>query len=155
MSIQKKYYIIGGKVSQIPLNPNKKSIEQVIEYLHSKFNIAPTTLLNIGNQRSIHRFKLNCINSLKNQMSNYSYDDLEVLLYTVCKDEKSAFHYEHQDFFDSQIWVNIEKKLEFVQSNCQKLQKELYLYKGISEYDILNKTSDLMHCLMIQASDSE
>ena len=132
--------------------PCKKSISQVIEYLHQEFTLALMDSSYPSYSKIIHSKKMNCIHSHKNIELNLSYEDLDIISFVVEKDANSAIYYDYMThnwpleapaFAESSLYVTIEKKMEHISSSCQELFLDLIIYKGITAYDIEHDTQEL------------
>lgn len=86
----------------------------------------------------------------KNIGKRFDHEDLEIILFEVVKDSKSEKYYKKHEkdivipkrniIIPMRIVVIFEIKTEYIFSNNDFLYKELYLYRGIDEFDIENMT---------------
>lgn len=123
---------------------SKKNTEEILSYIKTKFNIKKISA-DCGKYSSdIHITKINCLNSSKN--GNLSYEKLNVVAYEIIEDERSILYYNEfkkSGLINESIYVILELETGYLNCNSNSLEKELFLYQGISDYDIKNKTPEL------------
>lgn len=127
------------------ITPGQKSLEELVTYLKNKVDVEAVETEAISNLHM--RFTgHNVVHCLLNEQLKLSADDLDFVVYKLVRNEKSDDYY-------SKFWVNIsaslrneliyiifETKTGYVYSNCNTLYLELYLKRGVSQFDYDNET---------------
>lgn len=140
------------------LYANKKNPIEIINYMKDNF-----TLVEVDNR--IDRYKLtleiakiNCSNT-EAYRDKIAVDDMNFLIYEIIKDERSNSYYqEHEKFFLTvePISFLIETNTGYFYSSCNKLQRCMFLFQGISQEEIDNDTGDLsLYLRLLDVAESE
>ena len=133
---------------------NKKTTAEIVEFLHQKGCVEKIS------ESEVPKFILkNAIYSLTNSFDIREEDfikylkcpknfikDYNFIIYKfVMNDYNNMFYTEYKSMYktcENGIYVIIEVNTNTVYCNCSKLQLELFIYKGIDEEDIKNKTDN-------------
>lgn len=134
-----------------------KNVDDIISFLKDNFSVNEIADNLSKYEKHIKNFKLNCINSIKNTTHQYTGEDLHVIIYEINIDENSEIYYRHCNLpKEKKIYVMIETKTGYIDSNCSLLHKKLLIYEGISKFDIDNTSPKLLFYLrMIDEFESE
>jgi hypothetical protein len=130
------------------INPCKKDINDIISYLNKTFKLKEIKEYSSRYTRTLNRFKTNCIHSIKNETNQYTIEELDILVYEIESDESSKIYYRDSDYTkENPIYVMLETKTGYIDSNSSLLLKKLFIYEGISKFDIENNTHNLFFFL--------
>lgn len=137
----------------------KKDINDLVDFIKTKFNIVENIQLDKIYQKDVELTKINSLHSWNNLKNKYKFEDLDVIGFEIVKDDKSEIYYKshlsdliiHNSnvIIPSRIIVLLESKTEYIYCNNELLNKELMLYQGIDENDILNDTPQLITYLRL------
>lgn len=124
---------------------NRKTSTELNDFIKRNFNVIDISKKDNIITKEKLQFKLNCLASWYNNGNLLSDNDLVLNSYIIVKDSKSDTYYQNfeQGYLKNYIYVIIESETGYVSSNCDKLNNELHLYRGISDSDIINNSPDL------------
>ncbi|MBV1817050.1 hypothetical protein L0P54_04230 [Anaerosalibacter bizertensis] len=141
LKLKKRYFDV--------LRDNKKSPNELCNYIKSKFDVKDISKDDNFLLGEKQRIKSNCLFSYKNKEKSLKKEDMILNSYIILRNFKSEKYYSYMEKIDWPIYVVVEMNTGYVESNCEILNDELYLYLGISQFDISNNTPDLALYLMI------
>lgn len=141
------------------INKCKKDVFELINYIKKNLNV----IENVQNEslylNEVEFTKINSLSSWKNIKKNYNYNDLNVIAYEIIKDSKSEIYYKSHPKgiiipksnidIPNRIIIILETKTEYIYCNNDLLYKDLVIYQGISENDIINETPQLITYLRL------
>lgn len=137
----------------------KKNINELVDFIKKKFNVIENVELEKSYLKEVELTKINALNSWKNLKQQYKYDDLDVIVFEIIKDDKSESYYKSHAsdlvisksnvIIPNRIVVIFETKTEYIYCNNDLLNKEIMLYRGIDEDDIMNDTPQLITYLRL------
>lgn len=136
-NLKNKYYSI--------LKNNRKTSSELCNYIKNKFDIIDVSKKNDVIAKEKFEFKKNCLSSWYNSDKSLNQDNLVLNSYIIIKNSKSNFYYQKfgQKYLKDSIYVIIESNTGYISSNSDELNNELYLYRGVSNLDIINNSPDL------------
>lgn len=132
--------------------PGEKNVEELIDYLKHKVDIveiATTELIKFILQHIIY----NVVHCIRNQQLNLTAEELNFVAYKLIKNDKSNSYYQYDyvhiddEQEDDLIFVVFEARTGSIYSNSNKLQLELFVEQGVSQYDYDNETLMLVSYL--------
>lgn len=126
------------------ITPGEKTVEELILFLKGKVDITETVITELT-QSILEHVKYNVIHGIRNQ-DNLSADDLNFNVFKLLKNEKSNSYYQYYvpniaNYNDNTIYIVFEKKTRSIYTNNNKLLLELFIERGISQYDYDNNTN--------------
>lgn len=133
-----------------------KTIEEIKLYIEKKFEIKFIDKFTKNKYFNLIKMtEFNCLNSIKGV--NLTESDLVFNIFEVVENEVSSIYY--RDLNDNMrlnqsVCIVLEMTTGYIESNSDVLRRELYLYKGVSKYDIDNNTPDLITYLLILEESS-
>lgn len=125
--------------------PCKKNINEIIEYVKSKYNVRDRDADSPEYVNNVKCVKLNCINNPMLNVQQLKMNDLNIIIYEIQRNKKSNDIYNNTQEVVSVIF---ETRLGYISCNCPPLQSELCIMKGISKQDIDNDGFELLNYLV-------
>lgn len=123
----------------------ERNIAQIWEYLKERVDLSPMALEDIEpNERGL--ILKNISTSMVNEELKLSPEDFQLRISRIVKNEKSRPYYQcrylqmWENPAEDCIFVLAEAQTGYIHSNSNKLQLELLVAQGISEYDYVNET---------------
>jgi hypothetical protein len=123
--------------------PNARTPAEVLSFVETNFKICQTDINDRKNQELMQMFKLNFNNSLEGYDSIIQ--DRNIVLLQILKDDKSNIYYDESPV---QIYFIIDLKSGYFDCNNNLLRSKLYIYNGISKYDI-SENSPKLHTYLL------
>lgn len=141
------------------INECKKDVYEIINYIKKNLSV----IENVQNEKlylnEVEFTKINSLSSWRNIEMKYKYNDLNVIAFEIIKDSKSEIYYKSHSkdvitpkgniVIPNRIIIILETKTEYIYCNNDLLYKDLKIYQGISENDIINETPQLITYLKI------
>ena len=126
------------------IKENFKNYNEIRDYLVKQLGA------NIIDANKLDSFrKIDLVNTIKNlevYLDSHSIEckvnENDIVIFSLSKSVETERYFINHDPIDNQIYVFIEKNLRFINSHCSELLKDLYLYRGLKQSDIDNKTVD-------------
>jgi len=139
----------------------KKTIDELVDLLKekgavvemSKFEILPSALGNmIYNIKCSEKYKSShpdegepdVVEHIKYPEKFMQHGEFVFLAYIFLQNDENKQFYENykipQEEYEDAVYVIFETRTERIYCNCTKLQLELWIFRGISEYDVENRT---------------
>ncbi|TCT15437.1 hypothetical protein EDC18_103142 [Natranaerovirga pectinivora] len=133
------------------ISSNKKGISEILKYLELKFSLKEIDNHSTKYKRIVENTKMNALNCEKNKIKKKSYSELNIIPYEVIQDISSEKYYQSMisNSNNELIYIIIETHTEYIYCNCDMLLKELYVYQGITNFDIENATTNLFFYLRL------
>lgn len=147
-SEENKKYLI-EKYKDKVISP-EKSIYEVLRIFKERLDIVEIDLSEVN--PTFRQFtKINFLHSLKNRPVGLWEQDIVLNAFRIIHNNKSKNYYEEmilEHKKDEEIIILVEKKIEAIASNSQRLQLELFIEQGISGYHYKNETPEFFGYLM-------
>lgn len=133
-----------------------QSVNDVISAFQKKLDIAETELSEFE-AIFLKMTILNYINVHKNDPIKSNLDNLNFISYEVVRNEKSDHYYNHMRISsgNERILVIIESQLNAIASNCQELQVDMLIERGIDTSHVNQDTPEFFAYLMLFDSYNE
>lgn len=132
-----------------------KTIDEIIEYLKSKFDTRELALSEFT-EIEMALFIKEVDSVLYKEKSRQGYD---IAAIEVLKSEKSKSYYNNPFIFmghaESRIYVLFEKNTDYIKCNSSELITEIIIWRGVREEDYKNKTIAYINYLATVERDSE
>lgn len=131
--------------------PGEKNADELIEHLKKKVyivEIPPTELVN----PILESITYNFVHCIRNKQLKLTAGELNLVAYKLIRNDKSTSYYQNDyvhvgEQEDDIIFVVFETRTGSIYSNSDKLQLELFVEQGVSEYDYDNETLMLVSYL--------
>lgn len=122
-----------------------KDIFEVQKYILNTFDVCEIDYDKKNYQRIFSDVKNNAVNMFRYENKDKSEEEIPVLGVELIRNSKSECFYQYEekegvDFSLNSIYVFLVPEIDYIECNCSLLQRNLYLYQGIREYDIENQT---------------
>lgn len=132
------------KKYEYKITPGEKSVEELIDFLKGKVDIAESAITELFKSIFEHIIQ-NAVHGILNQ-KNLTANELNFIVYKVLKNNRSNSYYQSHVRIvdhceDATIYVVFEKRTGSIYSNNNKLFLELSIERGVSQYDFDNDTS--------------
>lgn len=119
-------------------NHNVLSVGELQEWLNKKADIEEVKLTDFSDAFA-KMLNYNALNCLLNNGAITDSTQLKFRLYHLRNTDQNAPYYNIPDS-DSYIYVVFEQETGYMVSNCAKLQWELTIARGVSDFDIEHRT---------------
>ena len=119
-------------------NHNVLSVGELQEWLNKKADIEEVKLTD-SSDAFAKMLNYNALNCLLNNGAITDSTQLKFRLYHLRNTDQNAPYYNIPDS-DSYIYVVFEQETGYMVSNCAKLQWELTIARGVSDFDIEHRT---------------
>lgn len=137
------------------ITPGEKSVEELIDFLKGKVDIVETATTELD--QSFYEYYI-IGNVVRGTNENLIANELNFIIYKVLKNNRSNPYYQCyvpnirnpenpenlKNPEDAPIYVVFEKRTRRIYTNSNRLRLELYIERGVSQYDYDNDT-DLLH----------
>lgn len=131
--------------------PGEKNVDELIKYLKNKVDIVEISTTELV--KSILQFiTYNVVHCIRNKQPKLSEDELNFVAYKLIRNDKGNSYYQYDYVHingqeDDLIFVVFETRTGSIYSNSNKLQLELFVEQGVSQYDYENETLVLISYL--------
>ncbi|MCL6479491.1 MAG: hypothetical protein K6T65_13985 [Peptococcaceae bacterium] len=131
--------------------PGEKNVDELIEYLKRKVDIVEISATELVNP-ILQFITYNVVHCIRNKQLKLTADELNFIAYKLIRNDKSTSYYQNDyvhvgEQEDDIIFVVLETKTGSIYSNSNKLQLELFVEQGVSQYDYDNETLMLVSYL--------
>ncbi|MDR3586982.1 MAG: hypothetical protein P4L59_16970 [Desulfosporosinus sp.] len=130
--------------------PGEKSTEELINFLKDKVDVVEIDTTEFS-RFFMERHIINIVHCVRNQELKLTANDLNIIAFNIIKDNRSNSYYQCRPVQriankhkNDMIYVVFEKRTGYIHSNSNKLLLELFIERGISQYDYDNDTN-LLH----------
>lgn len=127
----------------------KKTPSDLADWIKTKFDVKLISFSKFSDA-FFSSIKFNALHAITNKYLCLSEGDFEFVLYQIIENEKSNVYYDSFDLRNAGeefIFIILERKTGYVFTNHNKLQLELVMEQGISQYDYDNETDVFVNYL--------
>lgn len=131
--------------------PGEKNVDELIKYLKNKVNIVEISTTELV-KPILQCITYNVVHCIRNEQLKLTADELNFVAHKLIRNDKSNSYYQYDyvhidEQEDDLIFVIFEMRTGNIYSNSNKLQLELFVEQGVSQYDYDNETLMLVSYL--------
>lgn len=123
--------------------PKEKNVQDMINFLSHRFDVKQVSL-QILSPTYLYYIKKNAQQCSQEKGKKLEIEELDFIAYEVIENDKSEEYYKEVDPVtdDSSVIILIEKNTKYSQVNNRRLQTEILIEWGISQFDYDNNTEE-------------
>jgi hypothetical protein len=117
-----------------------KTTEELLQWLSENYDVAPLPLSTFS-KPFIEGFKFTILHSISHQANPALGDELHFISYRLFPTERNQKYFKsYRKYLGDLIYLIIEPEHRCLTSNCYRLDLEVRIAWGLSEYDRENRT---------------